>query len=323
MKCLIVQPVHEAGLDLLRRNGIQPVTCPGTDPDSIARAVMGCDAAITRDAGFPACAFEAADRLRAVVVHGTGHNAVDKDAATARGVLVANTPGANAQSVAELTLGLAVALARGIPTADRQEREGQSGFRESASFAELSGKTACVVGWGSIGSRFGQMAASAFGMKVLVHSPRARDIGAFHRADRLEEALAEADLVTLHTPLRSETHNLIEAERLAAMKPGALLVNVARAELVDEDALAAALAAGHIGGAALDVYSPGAPRGPLAVCRNVIFTPHLGGTTLEALRRVAIGAAQHVITALRGDIPDTVLTPIPPAQAAPAKEVPA
>ncbi|ANT63440.1 3-phosphoglycerate dehydrogenase (plasmid) [Salipiger sp. CCB-MM3] len=318
MKCLIVQPVHDAGLALLRSNGIEPVPCSGTDAASIARSVQGCDAAITRDAGFPREAFEAADRLRAVVVHGTGHNAVDKEAAIERGVLVANTPGANAQSVAELTLGLALALARGVPGADRWERAGTPGFRESVSFRELSGKTVLVVGWGSIGSRFGQMAASAFGMKVLVHSPRARDIGGFTRVGSLEEGLAQADLVTLHTPLRPETHRMFNAARFAAMKPGAQLVNVARAELIDEAALAGALASGHLGGAALDVYSHGAGTGPLAAFSNVIFTPHLGGTTEEALRRVAMGAAGHVVTALTGGVPETVLTPVPQAQTAEA-----
>lgn len=172
-----------------------------------------------------------------------------------------------------------------------------------------------VVGWGSIGSRFGHMAAAAFGMKVLVFSPRARDIGGFTRVDQLEEGLAQADLVTLHTPLRPETHHLVNAARLASMKTGAHLVNVARAELVDEAALADALARGHLGGAALDVYSHDAATGPLAACPNVIFTPHLGGTTEEALRRVAVGAAGHVVTALSGGIPETVLTPVGPRQA--------
>ncbi len=310
MKCLIVQPVHEEGLALLRRNGIEPVFCETPDAEGIARAVPGCDAAITRDAGFPRAAFEAADRLRVVVVHGTGHNAVDKEAAVERGVLVANTPGANAQSVAELTLGLALALARGVPGADRWEREGRRGFRESISFSELSGKTLLVFGWGNIGRRFGHMASAALGMRVLVHSPSTRDTGGFEKIERLEEALAQADLVTLHAPARPETLHMIDAARLAAMKPGAHLVNVARAELVDEAALAEALRSGHLGGAALDVYSHDAPQGPLAAFSNVIFTPHLGGTTEEALRRVAVGAAGHVVTALTGGVPETVVTPV-------------
>ncbi len=309
MKCLIVQPIHDAGLDQLQRNGIEPVFCDTPDAAGIAQAVRGCDAAITRDAGFPRQAFEAADRLRAVVVHGSGHNAVDKDAAIETGVLVANTPGANAQSVVELTLGLALALARGVTTADTWERRGQAGFRESTRFQELSGKTALVVGWGQIGSRFGHLAAQALRMEVLVYSPRATDTQGFESLDRLEDGLARADLLTLHTPYRPDTHHMINAVRLAAMKPSALLVNVARAELVDESALARALNSGQLGGAALDVYGPGAPQGPLSTCRNVIFTPHLGATTEEALRRVALGAADHVITALNGGRPATTLTP--------------
>jgi len=314
MKCLIVQPMHDDGLALLRDNGIEPVPCCGTDAASIARSVRGCDAAITRDAGFPRIAFEAADRLRAVIVHGTGHNAVDKEAAATSGVLIANTPGANAQSVAELTLGLALSLARGVPRADRWERQGTPGFRQSDSFRELSGKTALVVGFGAVGSRFARMAASAIGMTILVYSPRAQDTEGFPHVDQIEEGLAQADLVTLHTPLRPQTHHMINAARLATVKPGAQLINVARAELIDETALALALANGHLSGAALDVYSDGAATGPLAKFGNVIFTPHLGGTTEEALRRVALGAAGHVVTALSGGVPETVLTPVTPAK---------
>ncbi|GGG82596.1 3-phosphoglycerate dehydrogenase [Salipiger pallidus] len=314
MKCLIVQPVHDAGLDLLRQNGITPVICPATDTKTLAREVMGCDAVITRDAGFPAEAFDAADRLRAVVVHGTGHNAVDKDAAIRNGALVANTPGANAQSVAELTVGLALDALRGMSAADRAERSGRAGFRESMPFIELAGKTVLVVGWGAIGARVGAIMRAAFGCEVLAYSPRATSIEGATRVETLDEGLARADVVTLHTPARPDTYHLINRARLQVMKPGAVLVNVARAELVDEEALAEVLAAGGIAGAALDVYSKAAPQGPLAECANVIFTPHLGATTEEALRRVAMGAAGHVVTALQGGIPATTLTPVQAAE---------
>jgi D-3-phosphoglycerate dehydrogenase len=125
----------------------------------------------------------------------------------------------------------------------------------------------------------------------------------------LAAGLAEADLVSLHTPLRKETRNLMDASAFAAMKPGAILVNVARAGLVDEAALLASLASGHLGGAGLDVYSHDAPHGPLAAFENVIFTPHLGGTTEEALRRTAEAAAAHVVEALSGRMPATALNP--------------
>ncbi|RYH06085.1 NAD(P)-dependent oxidoreductase [Tropicimonas sp. IMCC6043] len=309
MKCLIVQPMHKDGFALLSSKEVEPVLCPKPDLETMVRMIPGCDAVITRDAGFPAAAFAAADRLRIVVVHGTGHDAVDKEAAAERGVLVANTPRANARSVAELTLGLALALARGIPAADRAERSGRPNFRESTSFHELDGKTVLVVGWGAIGGRFGRMAESAFNMNVLVHSPNAPDLNGFERVASLEAGLAEADLVTLHTPMRPETRHMMNAERFAAMKPGAFLINVARAGLVDETALLGALESGHLGGAALDVYSPEAPTGPLARFANVIFTPHLGATTEEALSRVALGAAGHVLTALAGKLPETTLNP--------------
>lgn len=309
MKCLIVQPIHDAGLQTLRAAGITPVFCPSPDMAVVAAHIAGCAAVITRDAGLKAEAFAAADRLRVVVVHGTGHDAVDKVAAAAKGVLVANTPGANARSVAELALGLAIAVARGIAPADRAERQGQKGFRESARFTELSGKTALIVGWGAIGRDLGQMLHLALGMRVLVFSPRAPETQGFTRVSTLVEGLAEADLISLHTPMRPESHHLIGEAAFAAMKPGAILLNFGRAGLVDEAALLAALSQGRLGGAGLDVYGQDAPLGPLAAFPNVVFTPHLGATTEEALRRVAEGAAGHVVTALSGRLPETALNP--------------
>ena len=181
MKCLIVQPIHRDGLRLLREAGIEPVMAPATDGASLAASVAGCDAVIIRNAAFSAEAFAGADKLQVVVVHGTGHDAVDKEAAAEKGVLVANTPGANARSVAELALGLTLALARGLTAADRWERAGTAGFRESRSFSELEGKTALIVGWGAIGSRFGRMLDAALGMRVLVYSPNATDTAPFER----------------------------------------------------------------------------------------------------------------------------------------------
>lgn len=309
MKCLIIQPIHEAGLQKLRDAGVTPVICPSADMATVARLIPGCDAAITRDAGLDAGAFAAADRLRIVAVHGAGHDPVDKDAAARVGAIITTTPGANARSVAELALGLALSVARRIPAADLAVRSGRTGFRESARFTEFAGKTALIVGWGAIGREVGTLLDRALGMRVQVYSPRASDTAGYQRADDLHGALAQADLVSLHTPLRAETRNMIDAGALAAIRPGAILLNLARAGLVDEDALLAALLSGHLGGAGLDVYSPGAPTGPLAGLPNVVFTPHLGGTTEEALCRVAVAAATHVLTGLSGTIPATAINP--------------
>ncbi|MBP1859992.1 NAD(P)-dependent oxidoreductase [Rhizobium herbae] len=307
MKCLIVQPVHADGLAMLRQAGVEPVLCPSPDMETVARMIPGCDAVITRDAGLSAAAIRASDILRVIVVHGAGHDAVDKDAATQKGVLVCNTPGANARSVSELALGLALAAARRIPAADRSERSGKQGFREMEIFTELSGKTALIVGWGATGAGLGRMLQAALEMRILVHSPRATDIGGFERVSTLLEGLRQADLVSLHTPLRPETRGLIGEGSLAHVKHGAILVNTARAGLVDEPALADAIETGRISAAGLDVYSHDAPTGPLAKTGRVIFTPHLGGATVEALRRVAVGSARNVLAALSGERPATAL----------------
>jgi D-3-phosphoglycerate dehydrogenase len=307
MKCLIVQPVHADGLELLRQAGVEPVLCPKHDMQTVARLIPGCDAVITRDAGLSAAAIEASDRLRVVVVHGAGHDAVDKEAASRKGILVCNTPGANARSVSELALGLALAAARSIPAADRSERAGAHGFRERETFRELSGKTALIVGFGATGAGLGHMLKAAFDMRVLVYSPRVADLQGFERAASLDAGLAEADLVSLHTPLRAETRHLIGEAALSVVKHGAILVNTARAGLVDEAALALAIDAGRISAAGLDVYTHDAPQGPLAASGRVIFTPHLGGATEEALRRVAVGSVRNVLTALSGERPATAL----------------
>lgn len=308
-KCLILQPIHEAGLQRLKTHGITPVASPSPDMATVARHIPGCAAAITRDAGFDARAFAAADRLRIVSVHGAGHDPVDKAAAAEAGVVIATTPGTNARSVAELALGLTLAIARRIPAADRSTRQGQAGFRESERFDELSGGTALIIGWGATGRALGAMLHHAFEMRILAHTPRApAESWATHVRD-LHAALAEADLVSLHAPLRPETHHLIDKPALVAIKYGAILVNMARAALVDETALAEALASGRLAGAGLDVASEGAAQGPLSGCDNLIFTPHLGGTTDAALRRTAEAAADNVIAALAGRMPATTINP--------------
>ena len=309
LKCLILQPIHEAGLQRLRDKGITPVMCPAPDMVTVARHIPGCAAAITRDAGFAARAFAAADRLRVIAVHGAGHDPVDKEAAARTGVVIATTPGTNAQSVAELALGLTLAVARRIPQADRAMRTGQSGFRESADFTELAGGTAVIVGWGATGRALGEILHRAFGMRIFAHTPRRPADDWVTHAPDLHAVLARADLVSLNAPLLPGTRHLIDAAALAAFKPGAILVNVARAGLVDRSALADALISGRLAGAGLDVASAGAGRGLLARCDTLVLTPHLGGTTRAALRRTAEAAADIVIAALYGTMPGTTINP--------------
>ncbi len=311
MKCLIIQPIHDAGLRTLAEGGVTPVPCPAPDMATVAAHVGDCAAVITRDAGLSAAAIRAAPALRAIVVHGSGYDPVDIATATARGIAVCNAPGVNAQSVVELTLCLALAAARRLTAADRAAWSGPAGFRESAPFTELHGKTALIIGWGAIGSRVGAALRAALGMTILTpHRPgRPAPIGADTVAT-LADGLARADLVSLHAPLTEETRSLMGQQAFSALKPGALLVNTGRAGLVDEAALADALAAGRVSAAGLDVSSAEAARGPLtAFADRLILTPHVGGTTEDARRRVALAAAGHVLTLLRGGRPHTLLNP--------------
>ena len=307
-KCLIVQPIHQIGIEILRRAGITPILCPDPSPETVLRMISGCFAVITRDAGLNAEAIAASGTLRVIAVHGTGHDTVDKPAAMATGTIICTTPGANARSVAELTLGLSLALARRIPAADRAARDSAAGYRERECFIELKGKTALIVGWGHIGRLVGAMFSSGLGMKILAFSPRVADIRGADKVHDLYAGLAKAHLVSLHTPLQPKTDRMIDSEAFAAMRPGVLLVNTARAGLINEAALAHALEHGVVAGAALDLFSPDAPTGPLGRDPRVILTPHLGGTTEEALARTAEAAAKNVISVLNGSKPDTALS---------------
>jgi D-3-phosphoglycerate dehydrogenase len=310
MKCLVIQPIHETGIALLRNSGVEPVLCPARDMATVARYIKDCDAAITRDAGLNAEAFAAGERLRVVVVHGTGHDPVDKEAAARAGVVIANTPGANARSVAELgswPLGFGRAPHPcGRPYGARRRnrvsriRQFHRTVRQDRAHRRLGCDRRAVRRYAP------QCAGHA---RAGLFAARAPDTGNHTRVATLAEGLAQADLVSLHTPLRDETRNLMDAAAFATLKRGAILINVARAGLVDEAALLASIRDGRLGGAGLDVYSHEAPFGPLAGFDNVVFTPHLGGTTEDALRRTAEAAAAHVVTALSGRMPETTLNP--------------
>jgi D-3-phosphoglycerate dehydrogenase / 2-oxoglutarate reductase len=230
--------------------------------------------------------------LRAVVRFGSGTDNVDLDAARARGVPVAATPGANARSVAELTIGLLLALARHVVAHDRQVRAGDWSRRMGT---ELAGQRLGVVGYGAVGRRVGAI-ATALGMEVVATDPL------LERADvplvDLDELLATSDAVTLHAPLDDRTRGMIGAAQLERMPGHALLVNTSRGGLVDERALAAALAAGRIRGAAADAFEHEPPAGsPLLELDNFVASPHAGGATVQAVTRAGVAAVRALLAA--------------------------
>lgn len=259
-------------------------------------AVLGIRSRTNLDASVLA----AAPNLRAVGCFCIGTNQVDVDEAMARGIPVFNAPFSNTRSVAELVLGEAILLMRRIP--EKNARVHQGFWDKSAEGAfEARGKTLGIIGYGNIGSQVGTL-AEALGMQVLFHDvdtklPR----GNARVAGSLGRLLSQSDVVTLHVPGGQTTRNIINAQALANMKPGAILINASRGSVVDIDALAAALTSGHIGGAALDVF-PVEPKGkhepldsPLRGMPNVILTPHIGGSTQESQEGIGREVAEKLV----------------------------
>ena len=241
-----------------------------------------------------------AKRLIAVGCFCIGTNQVDLDAAELAGIPVFNAPYSNTRSVAELVVAQAVLLMRGIPQKNAECHRG--GWSKSAAGShEVRGKTLGIVGYGHIGTQVGVL-AEALGMQVVFHDIETKlSLGNARAAASLDELLARSDVVTLHVPETPSTKNMFGAAQIAAMKRGAHLINASRGTVVDIDALAAALESGHVGGAAVDVF-PVEPKGnaeafvsPLTRFDNVILTPHVGGSTLEAQDNIGVEVAAKLV----------------------------
>ena len=270
----------------------------------LARLLPGIDAYIAGLDQIDAAALSKADRLKVVSRYGVGVDNVDLNAARARGVIVTNTPGANSVSVAELALGLMLALARQIPQADAASRRGEF---PRLSGVSLEGKTIGILGLGAIGKNLVKR-LSGFNCHILAYDPYP-DI-AFaqsHQVDlrSMDDVISKADFLSLHMPLVTETRRMVNADFLAKMKKGSYLINTARGEVIDEDALAVALSSGHLRGAGLDAFveEPPRPGHPLLALQNVIATPHLGAQTDGATDNMGWWSLNDCLAVLRGEEP--------------------
>ena len=311
-RCLIIQPIHEDGVAVLRAAGIEPFVATASDMESVAREIGACDAVITRNAGLDARAMDSAPRLRVIGNHGVGLDPVDLMHARRLGIPVVNTPHGNAIAVAEHAVALVLALAKQLAEADRATRVLDFGFKYRAPLVELYGATLGIVGFGRIGRRTAEVLVRGFGMRLLVHAPRMdedaiasmTELGG-RRVASLDDLLMASDVVSLHVPLRDDTRGLLGAHELDRMRPGALLVNTARGLLVDEAALVDAIRSGHLGGVGLDVYASEsmAPDHPLLSLEHAVLTPHIGGSAEGALRRTACQVAEQVVQVLAGERP--------------------
>jgi D-3-phosphoglycerate dehydrogenase len=301
VRVLVREQISEAGLEYLRERFDVDV-----DGDSDLAEIIGrYDAVVVRSATkLTAEVIERAARLRVIGRAGVGVDNVDVAAATRRGIVVANAPESTVVSAAEHTIGLLVALARNIPQAHAALKQGRW-ERSEWGGVELAGKTLGLVGFGRIGQQVARRALG-LGMHVVAYDPfvsaeRVRELGA-EPTSSVDTVLGAADFLTLHLPLNDDTRGFLGRDAFARVRPGVRVVNAARGELVDEDALADAIRSGRVAGAALDVFSDEPYAGPLLGLDGVVVTPHLAASTAEAQDRAGLIVAEQVAAALEGNV---------------------
>ena len=301
MKVLVRESIAPAGVDLLRER----FDVDENTETPLEEIIGDYDAIVVRSATkLTAELIERATNLKVIGRAGVGVDNVDVEAATRRGIVVANAPESNVVSAAEHTIGLLVALARNIPQAHAALKQGRW-ERKNYGGIELDGKTLGVLGFGRIGQQVSRKAAG-LGMRVVSYDPfvsneRFRELGV-ERVETPADVYATADFLTIHLPLTPETRHSVDATAFAQMKDGVRLINAARGELLDEAALVAALESGKVAGAALDVYSEEPYSGPLLQFDNVVATPHLAASTEEAQDRAGVIVAEQVAAALEGGL---------------------
>ncbi len=300
-RVLIAEPIADAGVELLRERFEVDVGLNG----DLAEQIGAYDAIVIRSATkLTADVLERAERLKVIGRAGVGVDNVDVEAATRRGIVVANAPESTVVSAAEHTIGLLVALSRNIPQAHAALKEGRW-ERGRYGGIELQGKTLGVLGFGRIGQQVARRALG-LGMRVVAYDPfvakeRFRELGA-ERVESPGEVWKAADFLTLHLPLTDETRGSLGKEAFGQMKDGVRVINAARGELIDEGALLDALRAGKVAAAALDVFSAEPYTGPLLELDNVVVTPHLAASTEEAQDRAGVIVAEQVAAALEGGL---------------------
>jgi D-3-phosphoglycerate dehydrogenase len=307
----VVDPIHPEGIAILAAAGeVVELFAPGADA---ARGWAQADGLVIRTSPLPAARIAECPRLKVIGKHGVGVDNIDIAAATEAGIVVFNTPHANTLAVAEGAVALMLAVVKRLLAGHALVAGGRFAERGPWRVGDLSGKTLGLVGGGRIAGEVARICRNGFGMHVLVYDPyageaQAKAMGA-EKVHGLDAMLARADIVSIHTPLTEETRNLLGRGRIAHMKRGAILINTARGGIVDEAALADALAAGRLAGAGLDVFEEEPPPADhkLFGLANVVLSPHVAGITEDSARKMAVGAAQGVVDVLAGRKPKTIL----------------
>jgi D-3-phosphoglycerate dehydrogenase len=304
-RVLVKEQIADSGVDLLREHfdvelGVE------WDDGQLAERIGDFEGIVIRSATkLTADLIERADRMRVIGRAGVGVDNVDVPAATKRGIIVANAPQSNVIAAAEQTIALMLALARNIPQAHAALVDGRW-ERSKYGGIEVYEKTLGILGFGRIGQLVAERAKS-FGMRVLAYDPyvgaeRYRELGV-DKAESSDDVYAEADIITIHLPKTPETENWLDAEAFAKMKDGVRVINCARGQLLDDAALAEAIQAGKVAGAALDVFrDEPVTEHPLFGMEGVVVTPHLGASTTEAQDRAGVQVAEQIVAALTGGV---------------------
>ena len=302
LRVLVCDPVKNVGIEMLREAGFEVDVRPEITPDQLSRIIRNYDVLIVRSrTKVTRQLIERAERLKVIGRAGVGLDNIDVEAAEKRGITVLNTPEAPADSTAELTIGLILALARKIPSADKSMKEGRW-LKGRLKGWQLKGKTIGLIGLGNIGLRVARL-AKAFGMKILFtkRTPPSPEVLKELEAEfvPLEDLLRRSDVVSIHVPLTEETRGMIGERELSLIKEGAVLINTSRGAVVDEEALLNALQSGRLRGAALDVYTVEPPKDlRLIKLPNVVCTPHIGAQTDEAQVEASRLIAEKIIKCL-------------------------
>ncbi len=324
-RIVLFENIHPSAKEVFTNAGMDEVITHASSlsPDALRDALRGAHfVGIRSRTHLDSALLAEAPDLRAIGCFCIGTNQVDLDAAMMHGIPVFNAPFSNTRSVAELVLGEAILLLRRIPEKNARVHQGHWDKTADGAF-EARGKTLGIIGYGNIGSQVGTLAEAA-GMRVVFHDVEAKlPLGNARASTSLKKLLAQSDVVTLHVPGGKSTTNIMNAAAIAAMKPGAILINASRGTVVDIDALYDALKSGHLSGAALDVF-PTEPKSkdeplasPLIGLHNVILTPHIGGSTQESQENIGREVAEKLLRfALSGTTKGSVNFPEIPYQEA-------
>lgn len=304
-KVLISKAIPQAAMDILAGK-VDPVILPDSSVETAKRLAGDVEGIILRtNIKVTREVMDAAPHLKVISRTGVGVDNVDVDAATEKGILVCNTPGANSNSVAEQTVALMLSLAKQLKTMDKAVREGNWQIRNASKSVDLEGKTLGLVGLGHVGSLVAQKCRLAFHMRVIAYDPYVEQKEGVELCSSLDQVFRQADFVSIHVPYMAETHHLVDVRLLKLMKPDSCLINTSRGAVVDENALIEALKSESIAGAGLDVFEnePPSPENPLFGFDNVVSTPHSAALSRECVVKVAMTAVQAVVDCLEGRQP--------------------